>query len=408
MALRGNLIVGQSGGPTAVINASLAGVIEEAKRHSEVGDLYGAVGGVEGMLREEMVDLRAEGDGVTSLLSRTPSAALGSCRKKLVESEYERLLAVLKAHNVRYLCYIGGNDSADTCHRIGRLAAEAGWEMRVVGIPKTVDNDLAYTDHCPGYGSVARFNAMAVRDAGLDTAALHTVDRVKIVETMGRNAGWITAATALAREAPGDPPHFIYLPERTFDRERFLSDVKRQVEKGRGCVVAVCEGIRDGEGNVLVSFKHEVGTDSFGHKQLGGVGDYLVELIAEGLGIKGRFDKAGTIQRVFGLAQSEVDVAEAEMVGAAAVQRACEGVTDMMVTLERVSQEPYRCETGLAPLADVANAERPMPDEYIAPKGNDVTPAFLEYVRPLIGGPLPAYARLRMSRVAKRVEGQHQ
>jgi 6-phosphofructokinase 1 len=402
MALRGNAIVGQSGGPTAVINASLAGVIEAAEQRAEMGAVYGAINGVEGLLREEMADLRAEDDAQLSLLAQTPSAALGSCRRKLKPDEYEQLLALFQAHNVRYWFYIGGNDSADTTHQVGRLAAEAGWEMRVIGIPKTVDNDLAYTDHCPGYGSVARFNALATRDAGLDTAAMHTVDTVKIIETMGRNAGWITAATALARQAPGDPPHLIYLPERVFDQERFLSDVKREVEKGRGCVIAVCEGLREGSGQALVSFKHAVGTDSFGHKQLGGVGDYLVGLIAEHLDIKARFDKAGTIQRCFGLAQSQVDVAEAKMVGAAAVGYACEGITDKMVTLERTSNDPYRCETGLADLEEVASAERPVPDEFIAAEGNDVTAAFLDYARPLIGGPLPPYARLKLERVAKK------
>jgi len=403
MALRGNAIVGQSGGPTAVVNASLAGVIEAAKQHDEVGAVYGAVNGVEGLLREDMADLRAEDDAQLSLLAKTPSAALGSCRKKLKQADYEKLLALFKAHDIRYWFYIGGNDSADTTHQVGRLATEAGWDIRVIGIPKTVDNDLAYTDHCPGYGSVARFNALATRDAGLDTAAMYTVDTVKIIETMGRNAGWITAATALAREAPGDPPHLIYLPERVFDRERFLSHVKREVEKGRGCVIAVCEGLRDASGEALVSFKHTVGTDSFGHKQLGGVGDYLVDLIAGQLNIKARFDKAGTIQRSFGLGQSDVDVAEAKMVGAAAVRYACEGVTDKMVTLERVSNTPYRCETGLADLQEVANAERPVPDEFITAEGNDVTAAFLDYARPLIGGPLPPYARLKLERVPKKM-----
>lgn len=402
MALRGKLLVGQSGGPTAVINASLAGVIEEASRHEEIQGIYGAVNGVEGMLGEELVDLGAEAGREISLLPNTPSAALGSCRKKLSEADYARLLAIFQVHNIRYLFYIGGNDSADTSHRIGLFAQEAGWEMRVMGVPKTVDNDLAYTDHSPGYGSVARFNAMAARDAGLDSLAMHTVDTVKIIETMGRNTGWITAATALAREEPGDPPHLIYLPERPFDADRFLADIERRVGKGRGCVLAVCEGLRDAEGNVLVAFKHAVGTDSFGHRQLGGVGDYLVGLIAEQLGIKARFDKAGTIQRVFGLAQSEVDVAEAKLVGAAAVRRACEGVTDQMVTLERVSQNPYRCEVGLAPLEKVAHAERPLPEEFINEAGNDVTPAFLEYARPLIGGPLPRYARLKLERIVKR------
>jgi len=403
MPLTGNAIVGQSGGPTAVINASLAGVIEEAKKHSEIKDIYGAINGVEGILKQTIADLRSESDEVISLLPYTPSAALVSCRKKLTDDDYEALLARLKAYDIRYWFYIGGNDSADTTHKVGRLAAEAGWDMRVIGIPKTVDNDLGYTDHCPGYGSVARFNALATQGAGLDTLALHTVDTVKIVETMGRNAGWITAATALARVEPGDPPHLIYLPERVFDEEKFLSDVEQQVAKGRGCVIAVCEGLRDTSGQPLVSFKHAIGTDSFGHKQLGGVGDYLVNLIAEKLSIKARFDKAGTIQRSFAIAQSDVDVSEAKMVGEAAVRRACEGVSDKMITLERVSTDPYRCETGLADLEDVANAERPVPDEYINADGNDVTPAFIDYARPLIGDPLPPYARLALEPVSKKL-----
>jgi 6-phosphofructokinase 1 len=403
MALSGNLLVGQSGGPTAVINASLAGVVEEASRHAEIGDIYGAVNGVEGLLKESLVDLRAESEETLTLLPRTPSAALHSCRKKLSDADYQRLLTIFQAHNVRYFCYLGGNDSADTAHRIGLLAEKSGWEMRVMGVPKTVDNDLAYTDHCPGYGSVARFSALATRDAGLDTIAMHTVDIVKIIETMGRNAGWITASTALAREQPGDPPHLIYLPERPFDPERFLADVKAQVEQGRGCVIAVCEGLRDAKGDILVSFKHALGTDSFGHSQLGGVGDYLVNLIAEGLSLKARFDKAGTIQRSFGLAQSTVDVAEAKMVGEAAVAQACQGVSDQMIALVRVNQEPYRCQTGLAPLAAVANAERPLPDEFISESGNDVTPAFIAYARPLIGGSLPRYARLAMKPVPKKL-----
>jgi 6-phosphofructokinase 1 len=402
MSLEGNAIVGQSGGPTAVINASLAGVIEEAKQHSEIKGIYGMVNGVEGLLNEAIADLSAEDERAVSLLPKTPSAALGSCRKKLSESDYQRLLDLFAAHDIRYWFYIGGNDSADTTHRVGRLAAEAGWEMRVIGIPKTVDNDLGYTDHCPGYGSVARFNALATRDAGLDTVAMRTVGAVKIIETMGRNAGWITAATALAREQPGDPPHLIYLPERVFDQTRFLEDVRCEVDRGQGCVIAVCEGLRDESGEPLVSSKHSLETDSFGHRQLGGVGDYLVELIAEELGIRARFDKAGTIQRSCGLAQSEVDVAEARLVGEAAVRSACDGVTDEMITLERVSNNPYRCETGLAPLAEVANAERPVPDEFIGAGGNDVTPAFLDYARPLIGAPFPRYARLKLRRIPKR------
>ena len=404
MTLKGNALVGQSGGPTAVINASLAGVVEQAKLHPEIGEIYGAIHGVQGILDEELCDLRAETDETIALLSTTPAAALGSCRKKLTGADYACLLAVFRAHDIRFFFYIGGNDSADTSHKVGKLAHESGWEMRVIGVPKTVDNDLGYTDHCPGYGSVARFNALAVQGSGLDTAAMSTVDTVKIFETMGRNAGWITAATALAREQSGDPPHLIYLPERVFAPERFLADVKRVVDRGNGCVIAVCEGLRDAEGQPIVTFKHAVGTDSFGHKQLGGVGEFLVELIATELGIKARADKSGTIQRSFGAAQSVVDATEAKLAGGAAVRRACEGITDQMITLVRTSNDPYRCETGTAPLADVANAERPVPAEFINAAGNDVTPAFLDYARPLIGGPLPPVARLKLSRVAKKLE----
>ena len=403
MALKGNALVGQSGGPTAVINASLAGVVEQAKLHPEIEGIYGAIHGVQGILDEELCDLRGETDETIALLSTTPAAALGSCRKKLTGADYARLLAVFQAHDIRYFFYLGGNDSADTSHKVGKLAHESGWEMRVIGIPKTVDNDLGYTDHCPGYGSVARFNALAVQGSGLDTAAMSTVDTVKIFETMGRNAGWITAATALAREQAGAPPHLIYLPERVFAPERFLADVKQVVDRGNGCVIAVCEGLRDAEGQPIVTFKHAVGTDSFGHKQLGGVGEFLVELIAMELGIKARADKSGTIQRSFGAAQSVVDATEAKLAGAAAVMRACEGMTDQMITLVRTSNSPYHCETGTAPLEAVANAERPVPAEFISAEGNDVTPAFLEYARPLIGGPLPPVAQLRLARVAKKL-----
>ena len=402
--LKGSLVVGQSGGPTAVINASLCGVVQEAMRHAEIGGIYGMIHGIEGLLDEELADLRSETAQTIEGLCSTPSAALGSCRKKLTESDYERILRILQAHDVRYFIYIGGNDSADTTHRVWRSASDAGYELRAVGVPKTVDNDLAMTDHSPGYGSVARFNAIATRDAGRDTEALHTFDHVKIMETMGRNAGWITASAAFAKEGPDDAPHLIYLPERPFDHERFLDDVKREYDKGRGVVVAVCEGLTDAEGTPIVASKHSVATDSFGHKQLGGVGQYLVDLIQDNLKIKGRTDKPGTIQRMCMLAASPVDVAEARMVGETAVRVACEGVTDHMVTLVRECLMPYACGVGLAQLEAVANAEQPVPDHFINAEGNFVTSAYLDYARPLLGGPLPAHVRLQLRRVEKLVE----
>jgi len=401
--LKGNLIVGQSGGPTAVINSSLRGVVEEAKLHDAIEGIYGMLHGANGLLKEQIIDLRQEKETTLEGLSRTPSAALGSCRTKLSDSDVANILKVLEAHNVRFFIYIGGNDSADTCHRIGKLAGASGYELRAMGVPKTVDNDLGLTDHCPGYGSVARFNAIATRDAGRDTEAIGVVDNVKIIETMGRNTGWITASTALGKDAARAAPHLVYLPERPFDMERFLRDVKKVFDKWGYCVVTVCEGLRDEKGSELVASGRAVDTDQFGHKQLGGVADFLCDAIATNLKIKARFDKPGTIQRMSMLAASQVDLDEAVMVGRAAVQAMAQGVTGQMITLVRESNSPYQCATGLAPLEAVAHAEKPVPDEFINKEGNFVTDAFLDYAKPLLGGPLPPYIRLDGHLVGKRL-----
>ncbi len=403
--LRGNLVVGQSGGPTAVINSSLSGVVLEALEHDAIEEIYGMVHGVEGLLGEELVDLGRQSAATIAGLRSTPAAALGSCRHKLRDADYEKLLRVIEAHGIRYFVYIGGNDSADTAWRLGRLAADRGYELRVMSVPKTIDNDLVETDHCPGYGSVARWLAIAVRDAGLDTEAIGVVDTIKVIETMGRNTGWITAATALARDHADAAPHLIYLPERPFVRDRFLSDVDRVYKKLGHAVITICEGLKDERGEYLSASGKTVDVDRFGHKQLGGAAAVLCDIVAEGLGIKARWDKPGTIQRVSMLAASSVDLEEAYQVGRAAVRHAVEGQDGAMVTLVRESSEPYRWTTGLAPLERVANAERKVPDEFIAPEGNDVTDAFLAYARPLIGPPLPPYARLDMARVARRTIG---
>jgi 6-phosphofructokinase 1 len=397
--LRGNLIVGQSGGPTAVINSSLAGVIHEALEHDDVEEIYGMIHGVEGLLKEDIIDLGRQSGATIEGLRSTPSAALGSCRHKLKDADYERLLSVLRAHEIRYFMYIGGNDSADTAWRLGRLARERGYDLRVMSVPKTIDNDLVETDHCPGYGSVARWLATSVRDAGLDTEAIGVVDTIKVIETMGRNTGWITAATALAREHDDAAPHLIYLPERPLIRDRFLADVDRVYRKLGYAVITVCEGTKDERGEYLSASGRAVDVDKFGHKQLGGVAATMCDMIAEGLKIKARWDKPGTIQRVSILAASPVDLEEAYQVGRAAVRHAVDGQDGHMVTLVRESSEPYRWATGLAPLEKVANAERKVPDAFISADGNDVTPAFLEYARPLIGPPLPHYARLERVRV---------
>jgi 6-phosphofructokinase 1 len=402
--IRGNLIVGQSGGPTAVINSSLAGVILEALEHDEIDEIYGMVHGVEGLLKEQIVDLGRQSAAVIDGLRSTPSAALGSCRHRLEEADYQRLLEVLRANGIRYFLYIGGNDSADTAWHLGRLAAERGYDLRVMSVPKTVDNDLVATDHCPGYGSVARWLAVAVRDAGLDTEAIGVVDTVKVIETMGRNTGWITAATALARDHTDAAPHLIYLPERPFNRDRFLADVESVYLRLGHVVITVCEGLKDERGEYLSASGKAVDVDRFGHKQLGGAAAVLCDMVSEGLGIKARWDKPGTIQRVSMLAASPVDLEEAYRVGRDAVRHAVAGRDGHMVTLVRESSDPYRCATGLAPLEQVANAERKVPDEFIAAEGNDVTEAFLEYARPLIGPPLAPYVRLDLSLVPQRAK----
>ena len=401
--LKGKLLVAQSGGPTAVINASLAGVVAGGLAHPDaITDVYGALHGIEGVLGEELIDFRRETRRTLDLLRRTPSSALGSCRHKLTDSEYDRILDVFRAHDIRYFCYIGGNDSMDTADRVQRLARESGYELRAMGVPKTVDNDLAFTDHCPGYGSVARWIAIATRDIGLDTEAIGVVDRVKVIECMGRNAGWITAAAALARDHTDAAPHLIYLPERPIEMSAMLADVGKVVDRLGYCVIAVCEGARGADGQPLAESTSAIDVDAFGHAQRGGAADSLCRMISSNLQVKARFDKPGTVQRVAGLHASPVDQDEAFMAGEMAVTYALEGTAGKMVTLERVGDAPYRCQTGLADLDRVANAEKLMPDEFIGPAGNDVTEAFLQYARPLIGEDLPPYAYLAKGLVERR------
>lgn len=394
MKPKGNLVVGQSGGPTAVINSSLAGVIQEAKKH-DIERIYGAVHGIVGILNEDLLDLGKEESSIIEGLKYTPSAALGSCRYKLRDEDYERVLDVFKKYNMRYFFYIGGSDSVETVYRVSELAKKKSYELFSVGIPKTIDNDLVRTDHCPGYGSIARWVAIATRDGGLDTEAIGIVDKVKVIETMGRDTGWIAAATVLARERDKDAPHLIYLPERPFIKERFLEDVGR-IYKGLGhVVITVGEGIKDTEGRTLVESKKEVDVDTFGHAQRGGVGEYLCALITSELGLKARADKPGTIQRVCATLASKTDREEAYLVGREAVRYAMEGNTDIMVTLEREPLLQYKCTIGTAKLEDVIGRIKPLPDEYINETGNDMTEGFRKYVRPLIGDPLPKYVRLR-------------
>lgn len=395
-----NLLVCQSGGPTAVINSSLVGVIDEALRHDEIKGVYGALNGILGILSLSIVDLRREDPSIIEGLRTTPSAGLGSCRYKLKEGDLEKILDIFEEYNIRYFFINGGNDSMDTGERILKFAQERRYELRVMGIPKTVDNDLVHTDHCPGYGSAGRWLALATMDAGKDTEGIYTADPIKIIETMGRGTGWLAATTALAKQREEDAPHLIYLPEVPFLREKFLEDVQA-VHKALGyAVVVVSEGIRGEDGRALVESTLTTDVDSFGHRQLGGVSQYLANVVAKNLSIKARCDKPGTIQRSSMFCASNTDLQEACLVGKMAVRYAVEGKSGYMVTLERTDSPEYRVETGLVELSKVANKVKEFPSKFITQEHNFITPGFIEYAKPLLGGELPSYVKLKKYPVA--------
>ncbi len=400
--LRGNLAVGQSGGPTAVINATLVGVLREARTHAAVKNVYGLRHGVEGLLKEDLMDLGGADDELLERIRHTPAAALGSCRRKLRADDYARILEVFRAHDIRYFLYNGGNDSMDTCQRIADLAEREDYELRVIGVPKTIDNDLMYTDHSPGFGSAARYCAMSVRDMGRDVEAMAGYDRVALYESMGRHAGWLTAASCLGKEHEIDPPHLVYLPEVPFSEERFLDDVSRCFVKFGFATVAVAEMLKTAEGEIVGLSEATVNSDSFGHIIVAGSANYLARRVRERLGIKARANRPGTLQRSSMIAASTVDREEAYMVGQAAVREALGGASGVMITLERTGNDPYQCTTGTAPLAAVANAENYLPRAFINKEGNMPSAAFREYAAPLIGDPLPTLGRFEVKEVEKR------
>ncbi|HUU60466.1 MAG TPA: 6-phosphofructokinase [Phycisphaerae bacterium] len=415
--MKGKAVVAQSGGPTAVINASAAGIIQTALGHTDVfTSVYAARNGILGVLNEDLFDLGREDRDQIDRLRRSPSAALGSCRHKLRDlqkdrADYERILEVFRAHDIRYFFYIGGNDSMDTAAKLGQLAREEDYEMIAVGVPKTIDNDLAYTDHCPGYGSVAKYTATAVMEAGRDTESLYTHDTCTVHEVMGRNAGWIAAAAGLARRSPEDAPHIILLPEIPFVQETFVEDVKRCLTEYKRCFIACGEGVRTADGQYLAEAGGTFSTDAFGHKQLGGAADAVRAIVENEVGVKARTNRAGTAQRNAMHFASATDVAEAYRVGRAAVEAALQGVSGKMVTLDRAPGEEYSCTTGLVDLEKAANGEKPLPREFLDEAGTSVTDAFRQYATPLIAGRaeiemgpdgLPVYARLTKHRVDKR------
>ena len=404
MKLEGKVLIAQGGGPTAVINQSLVGAVLEARKYPQVTRVYGALNGVSGIINEEFLDLTQETEHNLEMVANTPSSALLSTRDK-PDAEYcRKMFEVMRAHDIRYFFYIGGNDSSDTVRIVSEHAKSAGYELRAVHIPKTIDNDLMVNDHTPGYGSAARFVAQAFMGANLDNRSL---PGVYIGVVMGRHAGFLTAASAMAQIFPDDGPHLIYLPERVFDTDKFLKDVKKVYDKYGRCVIAVSEGIQDENGVPIVTkLTDEVEKDAHGNVQLSGtgaLGDLLSRHIKENLNIgRVRADTFGYLQRSFVGCVSDVDQIEAREVGERAAQYAIVHNLEGSVTIHRVGN--YAVDYKLTDIKEIAALTKLMPDEFINEEGNHVTEAFRSYVRPLLGSDFPVAARLRAPMVEKLVK----
>ena len=395
----GNAIIGQSGGPTSVINSSLAGVAETAVGSKRIGRVFGMRFAIQGVLEDQLLDLSREKTETLKALRDTPSSALGSSRLKLTDEHFPAVLDQLKKYDIRYFFMVGGNDTMDTIHRVVEYAAKHGWEMAGVGVPKTVDNDLFGVDHTPGFPSAARYVALSVLQAGLLARDMQRVDQFVVFQTVGRSAGWLPAAAACARTRSLTAPHIILLPERPFVRDQFLAAVE-SAQKQHGFVSIVCgEGITNPDGSPVSASST---TDNFQNVEFGAMGGtsaamILHRMISDEFGWRGEFQVTESLQMCAADRAVKLDVKEAYGCGKQAVKLALKGKSGVMVTIERARGRDYKAEFGTIPLGEVANKERPMPDEYIAKGGMDVTPAFLKYVRPLIGD-LPEYANLKIKR----------
>ncbi len=410
-----NALYAQSGGVTAVINASACGVIETARKHGDkIGKVYAARNGIIGALTEDLIDTSLESDADIASLRHTPAGAFGSCRHKLGSIEkhrkqYERLVEVFTAHNIRYFFYNGGGDSQDTAHKVSQISKELGYPITCIGVPKTVDNDLPFTDNSPGFGSVAKYVAVSIREAGMDVASMAlTSTKVFILEVMGRHAGWIAAAGGLAAEKDGDSPHIILFPEIPLNVEAFLQRVKECVQKYDHCSIVVSEGLKNQDGN----FVSEQGlVDAFGHKQLGGVAPVIAKLVKESLGYKYHWALADYLQRSARHIASATDVEQAYAVGKAAVEFALAGKNAVMPIIVREKGDKYHWSIGEAPLDKVANVEQKMPRDYITSDGFGITEACRRYLSPLIQGEdyppykngLPVYVKLKNLPVEKKL-----
>ena len=410
-----NAFYAQSGGVTAVINASACGLIETARKHPDrIGKVYVGRNGIVGALTEDLIDLSQESDQAVAALRHTPGGAFGSCRFKLKgleenRAQYERLIEVFKAHDIGYFFYNGGGDSADTCLKVSQLADRMGYPVQAIHVPKTVDNDLPITDNCPGFGSVAKYVAIATREASFDVRSMcATSTKVFVLEVMGRHAGWIAAAAALAADEDHDISLVILFPEVTFDRDKFLAAVDARVKAYGYCTVVVSEGVKDADGKFLA----DAGTrDAFGHAHLGGAAPVVARLVNEALGYKYHWAVANLLQRSARHIASKADVEQAYAVGKAAVELALDGMNSVMPTIVRASDSPYQWKIGFAKLGDVANVEKKMPLDYISEDGFGITEAGRTYLQPLIEGEdyppyrggLPDYVNLRKVAVEKKL-----
>lgn len=410
-----NAFYAQSGGVTSVINASACGVIQTAKKHPEhIGKVYAGLNGILGALYEDLIDTSKEPADKIAALLHTPAGAFGSCRYKLKSleenrAEYQRLVEVFAAHDIGYFFYNGGNDSQDTAHKVSLLSQTMGYPLTCIGIPKTVDNDLPFTDNCPGFGSVAKYVAVSIKEASLDVASMaKTSTKVFILEVMGRHAGWIAAAGGLAQAHSDDAPHIILFPEVAFNEARFLNKVKESVEKHGFCTIVVSEGVKNEQGQFLADAGLK---DAFGHTQLGGVAPVIAQLIKSKLGFKYHWAVADYLQRAARHIASQTDLDHAYALGKAAVEMAVAGDNAMMPIIVRKSAKPYQWEIGKVPLSDVANVEKKLPPEYIRADGFGITEDCRAYLQPLITGEayppyqdgLPIYVRLENHLVAKKL-----
>lgn len=389
--MKKNAIVGQSGGPTAVINASLYGVVYEALNREDVfGNVYGMINGIEGFLHDQLMDMKPlDASGELELIKTTPGSYLGSCRYKLPEdlsdTVYPKLFEKFEKYNIGYFFYIGGNDSMDTVSKLSRYAKKINSDIRFIGVPKTIDNDLVHTDHTPGFGSAAKYVATTVREIVLD-ANVYEKKSVTIIEIMGRHAGWLTAASVLARKSVGDNPLLIYLPETDFDEEAFLKKVEACFEKNVNVVVCVSEGIHDKDGVFICEYDNSVGTDTFGHKMLAGCGKYLENLVRNRLGVKARSVELNVSQRCSSSMMSKTDQQEAVSAGEFGVRLALKGETGKMVSYIRISNLPYAMKLGLEDVNEICNKEKTVPLSWITNEGSDIGEEFIFYALPLVQG----------------------